>query len=78
MLGPAEHQMLEEMREARAAGRFVLRPNVIPGRDCDDRRLVIFMDDDLEAVLQREGRIGDRHLLHELRHGHALRQVGGE
>ena len=41
-----EHQVLEQMRETGLARRLVRRADVIPDADRDDRRLVIFADDD--------------------------------
>ncbi len=56
ILRALEHQVLEEMREAGLARRLVGRADVIPDADRDDRRLVIFADDDGEPVRQREAR----------------------
>ena len=47
MLRTAEHQMLEQMREAGAPGGLVLRSDMIPDGHRDDRRLVIGVDDHL-------------------------------
>jgi hypothetical protein len=44
------HQVLKQMREARVAGFFVLRANVIPHLQIDHRRSVIFQHDDAQAV----------------------------
>ena len=50
----AEHQMFEQMRKAGATLGFVLRSDMIPDADRDDRSLAIGMDDDPQAILQRE------------------------
>ncbi len=47
------------MCEAGLAELFVLRPHVVPGVDGDDRRLVIFMDDDGEAVIEDKLLVGN-------------------
>ena len=59
ILAAVEHQMLEQVREAGLALRLVLRPDVIPHADRDDRRLAIGVDDHAQPVLQRELRKGD-------------------
>ena len=48
-----EHDVLEQVRKAGAAGFFVTRPDLVPGVDGDDRRRVILVENYLEAVRQR-------------------------
>jgi hypothetical protein len=50
----AEHEVLEEVREAGLAGLLVLGPDVVPDVDGHDGGLVVFVDDDGEAVVQHE------------------------
>ena len=45
--------MLEEVREAGAARPLVLRADVEPLVDVDDRQLAVDVQDDLQAVRQR-------------------------
>ena len=52
MLGALEHHVLEEVRETGAARALLHWPHVIPDVDGDDRELVIFVQEDLEAVAQ--------------------------
>jgi hypothetical protein len=70
MFGAIEHQMLEQMGKAGLAGRLMLRADIIPDRDSDDRRLAIGMNDDAQAVFQRELGIGDVDLADERGGGH--------
>ena len=53
VLGTFEHQMLEEVREPGAARLFVLGPDVIPDVDGHDRAGVIFVQQHVEAVVER-------------------------
>ena len=60
---PLEHHVLEEVREAGAARRLVLRADVEPLVDVDDRQLAIDVQDQLQAVRQHvllEGDLGRR------------------
>jgi len=59
MLAASEHQMFEQMRKARFAGFLVLRANVIPDVYRDNRRLVIFMYYDPQAIVQDKLFAGD-------------------
>ena len=59
-----EHQVLEEVREAGAARFLVLRADVIPELDVDDRRRLVLVQDDDHAVRQHEP------LVFELRRPH--------
>ncbi len=59
VLRALEHQVLEEVRETGLSGGLVGRADVIPDADRDDRRLVVFADDDREPVRQRERRERD-------------------
>jgi hypothetical protein len=54
-LGPAEHQMLAQMRESGLAGLFVARPNLVKDVEGRDRRLMILQHQHLEPVGQRLG-----------------------
>src|SRR5271155_1669812 len=54
MLAAAKHKMFEEMRESRFAEFLVLRPHVVPRIDGHDGRLVVFVDDDRQSVIQYE------------------------
>ena len=56
-LGAFEHQMLEEMGDARLARRIVGCAVLVPDHMGDDRGAMVGDDHDLEAVLQ--GEIGD-------------------
>src|SRR3546814_7317903 len=47
--------MLEQMGESRLALGLGLRSDAIPYRHRDDRRLAILVDDDAQAVVEREG-----------------------
>ena len=58
---PFEHQVLEEVREAGAARRLVLRPHVIPHVHRHDRAVVILVNDHRQAVWQRVAGVGDLH-----------------
>src|SRR5262245_43297097 len=51
--------MLEQVREARLAGLLVLRADVIPDVDGDDRRLVVLVDEQRQPVLERELLVGN-------------------
>ena len=52
VLRSLEHQVLEEMREPGHAWPFVLRTDVVPDVDGDDRHAVVLVHDDVEAVGQ--------------------------
>ena len=54
-----EHHVLEEVCEACAARRLVLRADVIPDVDADDGRRVVFVEDDAQPVRQEELRVLD-------------------
>ena len=49
-----EHQVLEEVREARLAGRLVGGPDLVPEHVGDHRRTAVRDHHDLEAVAERE------------------------
>src|SRR5262245_49033283 len=53
MLGALEHQVLEQVSEPGATGALVLRPDVIPNVDRDDRAAAIFVQQHVEPVRQR-------------------------
>ena len=67
VLAAVEHQMFEQMRETRLALGFVLGTDIVPHCDRDDRRLAVGMDDDIEAILERELLVGDVDLVDERR-----------
>ena len=52
VLRALEHQVLEEVRESRAAGLLVLGPDVKPQLHVDDRRRAILVEDHRQAVGQ--------------------------
>src|SRR6267378_3621795 len=54
VLAAVEHQMLEQVREPRAAGPLVLRAHVVPDVHGDDRRLVVLVDQQRQTVFQHE------------------------
>ena len=54
VLAAVEHQMLEQVREAGLAGHLVLRADVVPDRDRDDRRFAVLVHDDAQAVVEIE------------------------
>ncbi len=56
LLGALEHQVLEEMRDARLSERIVRRTVAVPDHVGDDGNAAIRNDDDIEAVVEREGR----------------------
>ena len=56
-----EHQVLEQVCEARAARLLVLRSDVVPEVHGDDRAPVVLVDQDRQAVGQHVLRIGDVH-----------------
>ena len=60
ILGAVEHQMLEQMGEAGLALGLVLGADIVPDADADDRRLVVLVDDDGEAVVEHELLVRDR------------------
>src|SRR5690349_9255660 len=57
--------MLEEVRESRAAGHFVTRPDVIPDIDGDNRNGSVFMDVDAETVRECDFVVGDETVVHQ-------------
>ena len=59
VLAPVEHQVLEQVGEPGAAGALVLRADVVPHVDRHDRRLVVLVDQDGQAVRQHEPLVGD-------------------
>ena len=52
VLRAGEEHVLEQMREAGAAGPLVLRADVVPEVDGDERGGVVFVEDDAEAVVE--------------------------
>ena len=59
VLGAVEHDVLEQVGEAGAAGGLVLRSDIVPDADRDHRGLVVLVDDDSKPVGEREGLVGD-------------------
>jgi hypothetical protein len=57
LLRALEHQMFEEMGEARLARRLIGGADLVPDHVGHDRRATIGNDHDLEPV--REGEVGD-------------------
>ncbi len=53
VLRALEHHVLEQMREARAAGRLVRGTDVIPDVDADERHAMVFGEDHFEPVGER-------------------------
>ena len=53
VLSAVEHQVFEQVGEAGLAGFLVLRADVVPDVDGNDRRLVVFMHDQPQPVGQR-------------------------
>jgi hypothetical protein len=58
VLAAVEHQVLEQVRESRSARRLVLRADVVPDRDGDDRGLVVLVHDHPQPVVQ--AKLGER------------------
>src|SRR5688572_12441166 len=50
-----KHQMLEQMREARAAGALVLGADKVPEIDANDRRAMVLVDEQREPVRELVG-----------------------
>ena len=61
VLGALEHQMLEQVGKAGVAGALVLRADVIPEVDRDDRARVVFVEQEVQAVVQRVAGEGNVH-----------------
>ncbi len=59
MFAAAKHQVFEQVRKARLSALFVLRSDVIPEVDGYDGRFVIFMNNQLQTVVEREGLMGN-------------------
>jgi len=83
VFGAVEHQMLEQMGEARLARGLVLRPDAVPHRHRDDRRLTILVHDDAQAIVEREGFVGNIDRFDEVggrrgRRGFGERRSGGD
>ena len=62
MLRPLEHQMLEQVRETGMSRMFVLRSDVVPDVDRDDRTPVILVQEHVESIAQRVLRVRQLHL----------------
>jgi hypothetical protein len=61
VLRPFEHEVLEQMRKARVARTLVLRPDVVPDVDRDDRTRVVFVQQHVESIRERVLAVGQRH-----------------
>ena len=72
-----EHDVFEQMRIAGLALGLVLRADIIPDRNRHDGRLAVLVNDDGQAIGQRELLIGDVHRLDEIGHGCSLLGLGG-
>ncbi len=57
VLGSLEHEVFKQVRKTCAAGLLVLGPDVIPHRQVNDGRRVIFKEHDLQPVGQRGHRV---------------------
>ena len=57
----SEHQVLKQVREARFAGLFVLRTDVVPEIHRDDWTRMILVQDHVEPVRERMLAVGDVH-----------------
>ena len=64
--------MFEQVRKASAAGGLILRADIVPDADGDDRRLVVLVDDDAEAVVEREGLVVDVDAVEQRLHRRAI------
>ena len=74
-----EHHVLAQMREPRVTRLFVLRAEVIPHANADDRRRVVFVEDRDQSIRQldaRERKRSNRDWL--LRRADAKREHRGE
>jgi hypothetical protein len=61
VLRALEHQVLEQVREPRAARLLVLRPDVVPHVHGDNRAGAVLVDDDVQAVSEAMMRERDLH-----------------
>ena len=71
---PVEHQMFEQMGKARLALGLMLRPDAVPHRHRDDGRLAILVDDDAQAIVERESFVWNINRLHQIGD---RRRIGG-
>src|SRR5690606_34454311 len=62
VLRAVEHQVLEQVGEAAAAGRFVLAADVVPDVHRHDRRLAVGVHHHAQAIGQGELLVRDQHL----------------
>ena len=51
---PLEHHVLEQVREPRATGSLIAGADLVPDVHGDDRRRVVWGEDDAQAIRQRE------------------------
>ena len=54
VLRTLKHEVLEEVGEAGPAGRLILRPHVVPDLNVHQRRVVVFHQQNLEAVAEHD------------------------
>ena len=59
VLRAVEHQVFEQMGEPGLAGHLVLGAHVVPEVGGDDGRLVVFVNDDTQSVVEHELAVGD-------------------
>ena len=69
VLRSLEHQVLEQVRESRAPRLLVLRADVVPHVDRDNRTIVIFVHDHVEAVVEPLMDEWDVHYDSRINHG---------
>src|SRR5437867_1587910 len=74
MLGPFEHQVLEEVGEAALTALLVLGTHVIPKVYCHKRELGLVADDHVEPVFQ--GRLGATKVVQGGRVNHGCESAG--
>ena len=61
VLRALEHQVFEEVGETGPARLLVLRPDVVPDVDRDDRAVAVLVDEDVESVVERPAAERDLH-----------------
>ena len=71
VLGGGKHHVLEQVRKARQARRFIRRTHVIPDVDGRDGQFMVFHEDHVEAIWQRV------FFVRNIRHGRRGGRSGG-
>jgi hypothetical protein len=67
VLGAVEqHYVFEQVRESGLAMRLILRADIVPRGDGDDRRFAVFVHENGEAVVEREAFVRDLDALKQL------------